>query len=299
MAVRLFVGNLSYTTTEADLRTYFGTVAPPSQVVLPVDRETGRPRGFAFVEYLDRAARRAGDSALQRPGVQRTAARGQRGARARGSRARAVPRGPAASRARGRAGGGFAPRPPGSFGGPPRPFDPSAPGAAAEPQLRARRQAAARRQRQGQEEGDRASARTDPAQGHRPLVHARRRLAGRGAAGHRRFRHEQADDEDEDRQGRTSLATSRIPGSGSSTRSARGSIDEESFRRWFSSTVVRQRLRRSDHRLGALRAARAATSSPTTRTSSTTSLATLDRADTHVRFVVTGMDEDDEGKPDD
>ena len=55
MAVRLFVGNLSYTTTEADLRTYFGTVAPPSQVVLPVDRETGRPRGFAFVEFLDRA----------------------------------------------------------------------------------------------------------------------------------------------------------------------------------------------------------------------------------------------------
>ena len=55
MAVRLFVGNLSYTTTEADLRTYFGAVAPPSHVVLPVDRETGRPRGFAFVEFLDRA----------------------------------------------------------------------------------------------------------------------------------------------------------------------------------------------------------------------------------------------------
>ena len=54
MAVRLFVGNLSYATTEADLRTYFGAVAAPSQVVLPVDRETGRPRGFAFVEFLDR-----------------------------------------------------------------------------------------------------------------------------------------------------------------------------------------------------------------------------------------------------
>ena len=33
----------------------FGAVAPPSQVVMPVDRETGRPRGFAFVEFLDRA----------------------------------------------------------------------------------------------------------------------------------------------------------------------------------------------------------------------------------------------------
>ena len=54
MAVRLFVGNLSYSTTEADLRTYFGTVAAPSQVVLPVDRETGRPRGFAFIEYVER-----------------------------------------------------------------------------------------------------------------------------------------------------------------------------------------------------------------------------------------------------
>ena len=55
MAVRLFVGNLAYSTTEADLRSYFGAVAPPSQVVLPVDRETGRPRGFAFVEFIDRA----------------------------------------------------------------------------------------------------------------------------------------------------------------------------------------------------------------------------------------------------
>lgn len=55
MGVRLFVGNLAYNTTEADLRAYFGTVAPPSQVVLPVDRETGRPRGFAFVEYLERS----------------------------------------------------------------------------------------------------------------------------------------------------------------------------------------------------------------------------------------------------
>jgi cold-inducible RNA-binding protein len=55
LGVRLFVGNLSYSTTEADLRSYFGAVAPPSQVVVPVDRETGRPRGFAFVEFNDRA----------------------------------------------------------------------------------------------------------------------------------------------------------------------------------------------------------------------------------------------------
>jgi RNA recognition motif-containing protein len=51
----LFVGNMPYGATEADLRSHFTAVAPPSQVVVPVDRETGRPRGFAFVEFLDRA----------------------------------------------------------------------------------------------------------------------------------------------------------------------------------------------------------------------------------------------------
>ena len=55
MAVRLFVGNMPYGATEADLRAHFSAVAPPSQIVLPVDRDTGRPRGFAFVEFLDRA----------------------------------------------------------------------------------------------------------------------------------------------------------------------------------------------------------------------------------------------------
>ena len=55
MAVRLFVGNMPYGATDADLRSHFAQVGEPSQIVIPVDRETGRPRGFAFVEYLDRA----------------------------------------------------------------------------------------------------------------------------------------------------------------------------------------------------------------------------------------------------
>ena len=130
MAVRLFVGNLAYSTTEADLRAYFGTVAPPSQVVLPVDRETGRPRGFAFVEFQDRAhAERAiqqfnGQVFNGRPlAVSEARAREDRG-----------PGGPSGPRPGGfgpRPGGfsprpsGFGPRPP-SFGGP-RPFDPNAP----------------------------------------------------------------------------------------------------------------------------------------------------------------------------
>ena len=55
MAVRLFVGNMPYGATEADLRAHFSGVGAPSQIVIPVDRETGRPRGFAFVEFIDRA----------------------------------------------------------------------------------------------------------------------------------------------------------------------------------------------------------------------------------------------------
>ncbi len=54
MSVRLFIGNLPYSATEADLRDHLSSVGAPSQVVLPTDRETGRPRGFAFVDYADR-----------------------------------------------------------------------------------------------------------------------------------------------------------------------------------------------------------------------------------------------------
>ncbi len=55
MAVRLFIGNLPYDATDAELRAHLGVITPPSEVVLPIDRETGRPRGFAFVEFTDRA----------------------------------------------------------------------------------------------------------------------------------------------------------------------------------------------------------------------------------------------------
>ena len=55
MPVRLFLGNLPYSATEADLRAHVAAIAPPLSVVLPMDRETGRPRGFAFVDYPDLA----------------------------------------------------------------------------------------------------------------------------------------------------------------------------------------------------------------------------------------------------
>jgi RNA recognition motif-containing protein len=55
MPVRLFVGNLPYDVTEPDLREFFSSVGPLSTVIIPVDRETGKRRGFAFVEFSDPA----------------------------------------------------------------------------------------------------------------------------------------------------------------------------------------------------------------------------------------------------
>jgi cold-inducible RNA-binding protein len=122
LAVRLFVGNLAYSTTEADLRAYFGAVAPPSQVVLPVDRETGRPRGFAFVEFIDRAH---AEQAIQRfngqPYNGRPLAVSE--ARAREDRGPGGPRPGGYSPGPRPSGGGFTPRPGGGFGGPRPPFE--------------------------------------------------------------------------------------------------------------------------------------------------------------------------------
>src|ERR1044071_5419375 len=55
MPVRLFVGNLPYSTTEVELREHFSAVGPLVYVRLATDRESGKPRGFAFVEFNDRA----------------------------------------------------------------------------------------------------------------------------------------------------------------------------------------------------------------------------------------------------
>jgi len=125
LAVRLFVGNLAYSTTEADLRTYFGAIAPPSQVVLPVDRETGRPRGFAFVEFLDRAhAEQAIQKFNGQPYNGRPLAVSE--ARAREDRGPGGPR-PGGYSSGPRPGGySSGPRPGGGFGAP-RPFDSGAP----------------------------------------------------------------------------------------------------------------------------------------------------------------------------
>src|SRR3954465_15101980 len=59
VSVRLFIGNLPYAASEPELREHLSSVGEPTQIVLPVDRETGRPRGFAFVDYADRAGAEA------------------------------------------------------------------------------------------------------------------------------------------------------------------------------------------------------------------------------------------------
>jgi cold-inducible RNA-binding protein len=50
MGRRLYVGNLSYNTTELSLRDVFGQIGTVAETKLVTDRDTGRPRGFGFVE---------------------------------------------------------------------------------------------------------------------------------------------------------------------------------------------------------------------------------------------------------
>jgi cold-inducible RNA-binding protein len=114
VAVRLFVGNMPYGATDADLRAHFAAVGEPSHIVIPVDRDTGRPRGFAFVEFTDRAI---AEQAIQRFNQQPFMGRSLSVSEARPREER-----PGGFRPGGGGGGGFGgPRPgggPGGFGGP-------------------------------------------------------------------------------------------------------------------------------------------------------------------------------------
>ncbi len=55
MAKRLYVGNLPYNLTEAELRDVFSEIGEVADVKLVLDRDTGRPRGFGFVEMASEA----------------------------------------------------------------------------------------------------------------------------------------------------------------------------------------------------------------------------------------------------
>ncbi len=52
----IFVGNLSFKANEEDVRSVFAEYGAVVQVKLPLDRETGRKRGFAFVDLDSEAA---------------------------------------------------------------------------------------------------------------------------------------------------------------------------------------------------------------------------------------------------
>ena len=53
MGSKLYVGNLSYNVTDSDLEQLCAQHGTVSSVSVITDRETGRPRGFAFVEMSD------------------------------------------------------------------------------------------------------------------------------------------------------------------------------------------------------------------------------------------------------
>ena len=56
MSKKLYVGNLPFTSTEEELRALFGRHGSVDSVNVIMDRETGRPRGFAFVEMSEPSA---------------------------------------------------------------------------------------------------------------------------------------------------------------------------------------------------------------------------------------------------
>ncbi|MGA1285359.1 MAG: RNA recognition motif domain-containing protein [Prochlorothrix sp.] len=60
----IYVGNLSYQVTGADLESVFAEYGSVKRVQLPVDRETGRMRGFGFVEMESEADEEAAITAL-------------------------------------------------------------------------------------------------------------------------------------------------------------------------------------------------------------------------------------------
>jgi RNA recognition motif-containing protein len=60
----IYVGNLSYEVTEADMSSVFAEYGSVKRVQLPTDRETGRMRGFGFVEMSTEAEEQSAIDAL-------------------------------------------------------------------------------------------------------------------------------------------------------------------------------------------------------------------------------------------
>ena len=66
MSTKLYVGNLPYETTEADLQTLFESAGQVSTINIVRDRATGQARGFAFVEMSDTEGARKAISELDK-----------------------------------------------------------------------------------------------------------------------------------------------------------------------------------------------------------------------------------------
>lgn len=64
MITKMYVGNLSFESTENDLRDLFGSHGAVTDVFMPTDRDTQRPRGFAFVTMDSADAMKAAITAL-------------------------------------------------------------------------------------------------------------------------------------------------------------------------------------------------------------------------------------------
>jgi cold-inducible RNA-binding protein len=106
MGRRLYVGNLPYETNETDLRELFAEVGTVESVNVMVDRDTGRARGFAFVEMASDADAQNAIAQLNdrpfggrnlavneaRPQPQRSFGGGGGGGQSRGPRRRTEPR---------------------------------------------------------------------------------------------------------------------------------------------------------------------------------------------------------------
>ncbi|MFA5257202.1 MAG: RNA-binding protein [Opitutales bacterium] len=114
MSTKIFVGNLNFQATEQELQDFLSSYGAIQEVFMPKDRETGRPRGFAFVTFEDDNAAQA---ALQDLNGKEFAGRALTVNEARAKEERG-PRPPRRDFGGGSGGGGGAPRR--DFGGPRR-----------------------------------------------------------------------------------------------------------------------------------------------------------------------------------
>lgn len=122
MSKTAFVGNLSFSATEEELTTLFSEVGPVVKARIGTDRETGRSRGFAFVEFANDEACAAAIERLNGHDM------GGRRLRVNDADDKPPPR-PAGGPPQGGGfrPGGFTPRPPGGPGFAPRSFTPEPP----------------------------------------------------------------------------------------------------------------------------------------------------------------------------